>query len=162
MWRIIHCKTFSSLRRACLFGTTNIVMLLVVSSFPVQILRPLQRRWDLASSALIQPRSEFQRFVGTLSYIRNLNSGIQPHGQNPFVHPYSGSSSMALYASFTTTTKSVLGHENDSSMDIGQIRKLVQEAHDIVQRNMQSLTVTKIQLKVCVPDITWVILLVLE
>jgi hypothetical protein len=155
MWRT-HCKSLSSLRRVCLFGIINIVMLLVVSSFTIQVVRPLQRRLDLSSTLLIHNniflprRSEFQRGIGALSYVRILNSSIiQPHhGQPRLVIPYSGSSSMARYASFTTATSYSLVHESDSSMDVGQIRTLVQEAHDIVQRNVQSLTLTKVQLKV--------------
>jgi len=155
MWRI-HCKSLSSSRRVCLFRITYIMMLLVVSSFTIQVVRPLQRRLDLSCTLLIHNniflprRSEFQRCIGPLSYIRILNSSsIQPHhGQPRLIIPYSGSSSMARYASFTTTTSSSLVHESDSSMDIGQIRRLVQEAHDIVQRNIQSLTITKVQLKV--------------
>ena len=47
-----------------------------------------------------------------------------------------------LYASFSISSS------HDTSMDIGQVRRLVQEASELAQRNIQSLSVSKTQLEV--------------
>jgi hypothetical protein len=141
MWRFHGASSLTY----CLFGSISLMMLLVSSSLQV-VRRTMRRRFHLHCASLMHKQVEPLAFY----YSCQGGSFWKTNFKNihPLVIPPPGYSSTGLYTSFTSVSSSSLLHDSDSSMDMGQIRRLVQDAHDIVQRNMQSLSLSKVQIKV--------------
>ncbi len=142
MWRF-HCA--SSLTY-CLFGSISVMMLIVSSSLEIGR-RTIRRRFHFSCASLMHTQVE------PIASYNGCRDGSFWKRKFKHIHPLVipspvSSSSTGLYASFTSMSSSSLLHDSDSSMDMGQIRRLVQEAHGIVQRNLQSLSLSKVQLKV--------------
>ena len=121
--------------RKFLFSTASFSTMLSFLALSFQILQRLQGKSNLARALSVT----LNNYPSRTKNSRNTDNNKILHLS--FCTP--SKPTIMLRASFSTSSSL---QEDGVSMELGQ--SFLQEAHDIVQRNMQSLSMTKEQLKV--------------